>query len=159
MFSHDIIIYPTFILWSTSKTVWDNSNKIVFSEQKTIFTLRIIVTAFDSPGVQPGPGEASPRVPLAHVTQLVRPTSAQVVTWGEKLFHCCCQALVQVPNPLSQQAPNPDPKVRQSLKKPKNPILWTGADTIITWASISLALVSEWFEIQGFSFSKTWNSL
>ena len=46
-----------------------------------------------------------------------------------------CQALVQVPNPLSQQAPNPDPKVRQSLKKPKNPILWTGADTIITWAT------------------------
>ncbi len=34
---------------------------------------------------------------------------------------------------MDQQAPNPDPKVRQSLKKPKNPILWTGADSIITW--------------------------
>ena len=32
---------------------------------------------------------------------------------------CYCQAQVQVPNPLSQQAPNPDPKVRPSLKKPK----------------------------------------
>ena len=28
-----------------------------------------------------------------------------------------CQARVQVPNPLSQQAPNPDPKVRPSLNK------------------------------------------
>ena len=46
-----------------------------------------------------------------------------------------CQARVQVPNPLSQQAPNPDPKVRPSLKKTQNPILWTGADTIITWAT------------------------
>ena len=27
-----------------------------------------------------------------------------------------CQARVQVPNPLSQQAPNPDSKVRPSLK-------------------------------------------
>ena len=34
-----------------------------------------------------------------------------------------CQARVQVPNPLSQKAPNPDSKVRPSLK---NPILWTG---------------------------------
>ena len=30
-----------------------------------------------------------------------------------------CQARVQVPNPLSQQAPNPDSKVRPSLKNPK----------------------------------------
>ena len=30
-----------------------------------------------------------------------------------------CQARVQVPYPLSQQAPNPDPKVRPSLKNPK----------------------------------------
>ena len=37
-----------------------------------------------------------------------------------------CQAQVQVPNPLSQRAPNPDPKVSPSLKKPQNPILWTG---------------------------------
>ena len=36
---------------------------------------------------------------------------------------------------LSHQALNPDSKVRPSLKKPKNPILWTGADTIITWAT------------------------
>ena len=48
---------------------------------------------------------------------------------------CYCQAQVQVPNLLSQQAPNPDFKVRPSLKKTKNPILWTGADTIITWAT------------------------
>ena len=46
-----------------------------------------------------------------------------------------CQARVQVPNPLSKQAPNPDSKVSLSLKNPKNPILWTGADTIITWAT------------------------
>ena len=39
------------------------------------------MTAVDSPGILPGPGEAAPRVPLAHVTQLVRPTGAQVVTW------------------------------------------------------------------------------
>ena len=45
-----------------------------------------------------------------------------------------CQALVQVPNPLSQQAPNPDPKVRTSLKTQEpNSLDW--ADTIITWAS------------------------
>ena len=30
-----------------------------------------------------------------------------------------CQARVQVPNPLSQQAPNPDSKVSLSLKNPK----------------------------------------
>ena len=50
-----------------------------------------------------------------------------------------CQA--QVPNPLSQpqQAPNPDPKFRQSKKSKKNQkiqkktIIWTGTDTIITW--------------------------
>ena len=30
-----------------------------------------------------------------------------------------CQAQVQVPNPLSHQAPNPDSKVRPSLKNPK----------------------------------------
>ena len=44
----------------------------------------------------------------------------------------CCQARVQVPNPLSQQAPNPDSKVRPSLKTQKpNSLDW--ADTIITW--------------------------
>ena len=31
------------------------------------------------------------------------------------VFVYYCQALVQVPNPLSQQAANPDPKVRPSL--------------------------------------------
>ena len=30
-----------------------------------------------------------------------------------------CQARGQVPNPLSQQAPNPDSKVRPSIKNPK----------------------------------------
>ena len=37
-----------------------------------------------------------------------------------------CQARVQVPNPLSQQAPNPDPKVRPSLKKPKTQFFGLG---------------------------------
>ena len=36
------------------------------------------------------------------------------------------------PNLPSQQVPSPDPKSRTNLK---NPILWTGADTIITWAT------------------------
>ena len=35
---------------------------------------------------------------------------------GFILLYLYCQALVQVPNPLSQQAPNPDPKIRPSLK-------------------------------------------
>ena len=35
-------------------------------------------------------------------------------------------ALVQVPNPLSQQAQNPDPKVRPSLKKPKTQFFGLG---------------------------------
>ena len=39
------------------------------------------------------------------------------------------------PNPLSQQAPDPDPKVQTKSDKPQNPIFWTGADTIITWAT------------------------
>ena len=42
-----------------------------------------------------------------------------------------CQARVQVPIPLSQQAPNPDPKVQTKSKRPKNPFIWR-ADTIIT---------------------------
>ena len=37
-----------------------------------------------------------------------------------------CQARVQVPNPLSQQDPNPDSEGETKSKKPKNPILWTG---------------------------------
>ena len=37
-----------------------------------------------------------------------------------------CQALVQVPNPLSQQAQNPDPKVRPSLKNPKTQFFGLG---------------------------------
>ena len=37
-----------------------------------------------------------------------------------------CQARVQVPNPLSQQAPNPDPKVRPSLKSPKTQFFGLG---------------------------------
>ena len=53
---------------------------------------------------------------------------------GIILSHFYCQALVQVPNPLSQQAPNPDPKVRPSLDTQKpNSLDW--ADTIITWAT------------------------
>ena len=35
-------------------------------------------------------------------------------------------ALVQVPNPLSQQAQNPDPKVRPSLKNPKTQFFGLG---------------------------------
>ena len=37
-----------------------------------------------------------------------------------------CQARVQVPNPLSQQAPKPDSKVRPSLKNPKTQIFGLG---------------------------------
>ena len=37
-----------------------------------------------------------------------------------------CQARVQVPNPLSQQAPNPDPKVRPSLKNPRTQFFGLG---------------------------------
>ena len=37
-----------------------------------------------------------------------------------------CQARVQVPNPLSQKAKNPDPKVRPSLKKPKTQFFGLG---------------------------------
>ena len=37
-----------------------------------------------------------------------------------------CQARVQVPNPLSQQAPNPDSKVRPSLKNPKTQFFGLG---------------------------------
>ena len=37
-----------------------------------------------------------------------------------------CQARVQVPNPLSHQAPNPDPKVRPSLKNPKTKFFGLG---------------------------------
>ena len=37
-----------------------------------------------------------------------------------------CQARVQVPNPLSQQAPNPDPKVRPSIKNPKSQFFGLG---------------------------------
>ena len=37
-----------------------------------------------------------------------------------------CQAQVQVPNCLSQQAPNPGPKVRPSLKNPKTQFFGLG---------------------------------
>ncbi len=37
-----------------------------------------------------------------------------------------CQAQVQVSNPLSQQAPNPDSKVRPSLKNPKTQFFGLG---------------------------------
>ena len=37
-----------------------------------------------------------------------------------------CQARVQVPNPLSQKAPNSDPKVRPSLKNPKTQFFGLG---------------------------------
>ena len=37
-----------------------------------------------------------------------------------------CQARVQVPNPLSQQVPNPDSKVRPSLKNPKTQFFGLG---------------------------------
>ena len=54
------------------------------------------------------------------LTSYFLPTVAQTKEYCA--FQVNCQARVQVPNPLSQQAPNPDPKVRPSLK---NPILWT----------------------------------
>ena len=41
-------------------------------------------------------------------------------------YHDNCQARVQVPNSLSQQAPNPDPKVRPSLKNPKTQFFGLG---------------------------------
>ena len=51
------------------------------------------------------------------------PPTGRVSEGNKKLQKCPahnnCQARVQVPNPLSQQAPNPDPKVRLSLKNPK----------------------------------------
>ena len=50
-----------------------------------------------------------------------------------------CQARVQVPNPLSQQAPNPDPGVQTKSEKSENPMFWTGADTIITCATHHIA--------------------
>ena len=37
-----------------------------------------------------------------------------------------CQAQVQVPNSLSQQAPNPGPKVKPSLKNPKTQFFGLG---------------------------------
>ena len=52
--------------------------------------------------------------------------------------HANLQARVQVPNPPSQQAPNPDPKIRPSLKNEKTPkpnsLDW--ADTIVTWLNM-----------------------
>ena len=41
-------------------------------------------------------------------------------------FKVYCQARVQVPNPLFQQAPNPEPKVRPSLKNPKTQFFGLG---------------------------------
>ena len=38
----------------------------------------------------------------------------------------CCQARVQLPNPLSQQAPSSDPKVRPSLKNQKTQFFGLG---------------------------------
>ena len=45
----------------------------------------------------------------------------EIIHWGEN-----CQVQVQVPNPLSQQAPNPDPKFRPSLKNPKTQLFGLG---------------------------------
>ena len=46
---------------------------------------------------------------------------AENETMSKRLFDYC-QAQVQVPDPLSQQAPNPDPKFRpKSKKKPAQP--------------------------------------
>ena len=41
----------------------------------------------------------------------------QTFNWSKCVIQLYCQARVQVPNPLSQQAPNPDPEVRPSLNK------------------------------------------
>ena len=47
-----------------------------------------------------------------------------------------CQCLLSSrspsPSPPSQQSPSPDPKVLTKTENPQDPILWTGADTIIT---------------------------
>ena len=42
------------------------------------------------------------------------------------IFSSYCQARVQVPNPLSQKAPNSGPKVRPSLKNPKTQFFGLG---------------------------------
>ena len=47
-------------------------------------------------------------------------------TFGGKDRFRNCQARVQVPNPQSQQAPNPDSKVRPSLKNPKTQFFGLG---------------------------------
>ena len=43
-----------------------------------------------------------------------------------KILKSYCQAQVQVPNALSQQALNPDSKVRPSLKNPKTKFFGLG---------------------------------
>ena len=45
-----------------------------------------------------------------------------LLLWFYHLGIVNCQARVQVPDPLSQQAPI----LKTKSKKPKNPILWTG---------------------------------
>ena len=45
---------------------------------------------------------------------------------SDEIFFPYFQARVQVPNPLSQQAPNPDSKVRPSLKNPKTQFFGLG---------------------------------
>ena len=85
-----------------------------------------------------------------------------------------CQARVQVPNTLSQQAPNPDRKVRPSLKNPKTQFFglgWhnnhkttistgsntisTGSDTISTGCFLNCLLwvLPDYFQISNYSIN------
>ena len=50
----------------------------------------------------------------------------KLLTVQHSTLNLYCQARVQVPNPLSQQAPNPNPKVRPSLKNPKTQFFGLG---------------------------------
>ena len=48
------------------------------------------------------------------------------VKYETEISEINCQARVQVPNPLSQQAPNPNSKVGPSLKNPKTQFFGLG---------------------------------
>ena len=55
-----------------------------------------------------------------------RKSRALIINLQYEHEHIYCQARVQVPNPLSQQAPNPESKVRPSLKYPKTQFFGLG---------------------------------
>ena len=61
------------------------------------------------------------------ITQQAETADGADVYWNRQIITAWnCQARVQVPNPLSQQAPNPDPKVRPSLENPKTQFFGLG---------------------------------